>query len=91
MGAVSGPTLGVEAAFFSFFCAMAAIVIQLSWRGTLFRTLGDSFALAATPLIPKARRSRDRAGADAAQNTLRFGPFAFAGAAITVLFHGGIL
>jgi prepilin peptidase CpaA len=88
MGAVSGPSLGVEAAFFAFFCAMAFLVIRLSWRGTLFRTLGNSLALAASPLVPKARRA---VGRDETLATMRFGPFAFAGATITIVFHGGIL
>jgi prepilin peptidase CpaA len=88
MGAVSGPSLGVEAAFFAFFCAMAFVIVRLSWRGTLFRTIGNSFALAASPLVSKARRA---VGREETLSTMRFGPFAFAGAAITIVFHGGIL
>lgn len=110
MGAVGGPTLGVEAAFLAFFCAMSFLVIRLSWRGTLFRTLGSSLAVIASPLVPKGlsskgprlgaggpggatRASGNRPGVTRAEpmESMRFGPFAFAGAAITVLFHGGVL
>jgi prepilin peptidase CpaA len=100
MGAVGGPTLGVEAAFFAFFCAMAFVVVRLSWRGTFFRTLGNSLALATSPLRkgsglrglkgPSAG-TRDGSREAATTDTMRFGPFAFAGSALTVLFHGGIL
>jgi prepilin peptidase CpaA len=111
MGAVGGPTLGVESAFFAFFCAMAFVVVRLSWRGTLFRTLGSSLSLATSPLVSRvsrvSRRSskglaplapldRGRLAAredtrEQAMDAMRFGPFALAGSAITVLFHGGIL
>jgi prepilin peptidase CpaA len=108
MGAVGGVTLGVEAAFFAFFCAMGFVVVRLSWRGTFFRTLGSSLTLAASPLVSrnakpaskglasKGLTSKGLSTGSAALtgetlDTMRFGPFAFAGAALTLLFHGGIL
>jgi len=124
MGAIGGPTLGVEAAFLAFFCAMSFVVIRLSWHGIFFRTLGSSLTLVTAPLFSrrtaggqsaraaKGLRLRDleterdageRPARDAGRpkpatttptpmlDAMRFGPFALAGSALTVLFHGGIL
>jgi prepilin peptidase CpaA len=87
MGAVSGPSLGVEAAFLALFAAISFVIIRLSWRGTLFRTIGNSVTMVGAPIFAKRRTLTQK---DALES-MRFGPFAFAGAAMTIVFHGGIL
>jgi prepilin peptidase CpaA len=96
MGALGGLSSGLESVFFSLLFASAYVFLRLSWDGVFFRTLGNGIAVAATrTLFRGGSGGRGRLGKIAVvpraelTSSLRFGPFALAGAAISLVLHGG--
>ncbi|MEM6954311.1 MAG: A24 family peptidase [Myxococcota bacterium] len=53
IGAVTGVLLGLKIEFVSLLVAGIYALGRLAWEGQLLRTLGNSFFLAANPLLPK--------------------------------------
>jgi prepilin peptidase CpaA len=88
MGAVLGPTLGLELAFYAFLLASLFIAFRLGWRGRLLHTLGGVLSLLMNPLRPEGQR---RAATPELMETFRFAPAACAGALLAALMHGGSL
>lgn len=85
MGGLSGLSLGLEAVFLSLMCAASFIVLRLAWTGTFFRTISDgTTVIVARAMFPKKHRLLPRE-----PKTLRFGPFALAGAVLSLFFHHG--
>ena len=97
MGAFSGLSLGLEAVFLSLLCAASFLIMRLAWHGTLLRTVGDGVALQVGQALRKNKKKLVSALAEANKSTdpaasatgLRFGPFACAGAAMSLFLHGG--
>jgi prepilin peptidase CpaA len=86
IGALGGMRLGLETAFLAFFAVTSFGLLRLTWRGSLLRTMGGD-------LRATARRLRGARGlapdAPTEDSALRFGPFACAGAAMSLLLHAG--
>ncbi len=56
LGALLGPTLGLEAEFGAFVLLTAFALIQLAFRGQLLRVIGNVANLVVNPLLPRRRR-----------------------------------
>jgi prepilin peptidase CpaA len=84
MGAMGGVSLGVEAVFLSVFCALGFVLLRLAWEGAFLRTIGNGVAVAATRAVSR----RKLAAAPAFTSEVRFGPFAVAGAALSLFLRG---
>jgi prepilin peptidase CpaA len=86
MGAVGGLSLGLESVFLALLCAASFILLRLAWGGTFLRTVGDgvTFAIGRT-----LHRKKKLVPVLAPQATVRFGPFALTGAALSLVLHGG--
>lgn len=84
LGALLGTLNGVEAEFYA--CVAAAIIAlgQLAYQGKLLRVLGNTFALAVNPLLPKDKR---REVPPEQLTWARFGPAIFLGTAATAVLH----
>jgi prepilin peptidase CpaA len=85
MGALSGLALGLEAVFLALLCAGSFILFRLSWDGTFLRTVSDE----ATTVVARTLYRKKQRLVPRAPKTLRFGPFALAGAALSLMLHGG--
>jgi prepilin peptidase CpaA len=85
MGAWGGASLGLEASFLAFLSAMGFVLLRLTYNGGLWTTLGNGLAVVGTRLLPAKRRVLPRGSS---LQSLRFGPFALAGAAFAFLLHG---
>jgi len=87
IGAMVGPTLGLESTFYGFLFATSFIVLRLAWQGRFWGTLGNGLAQLVNPLLPKGRRlaMRHELG-----ESLRFGPALCAGVALAIVMHGGV-
>jgi prepilin peptidase CpaA len=85
MGATGGLTLGVETVFLALLAAASFVALSLAWRGNLLAAASDGLSLVAsrTPLRKHVLPAR------APTSSLRFGPFALAGAGISFALHGG--
>jgi prepilin peptidase CpaA len=84
VGAIVRPLVGIEAEFWAFAAAAVLAPARLAWEGKLFRTLGNSLAIAVNPLLPKAKRreiSREE------MTWFRFGPAIAVGTLLATLFH----
>jgi len=88
MGALGGMSSGLESVFLSLFLASAFVFLRLCWDGVFFRTLGNGLAVAASRTV---RRGMSVTPRSELASTLRFGPFALAGAALSLLLHGGLV
>jgi len=86
MGALGGLSLGLEAVFLALLCAASFIVLRLAWHGRFFRVLGDGVAFA---LGRTFYRRKNIVPVLVPQATVRFGPFALTGAALSIILHGG--
>jgi len=87
MGGVGGVSFGLESVFLALFCACAFIVLRLCWNGVVLRTVGNAIAVTASRTV--LRRSAV-APLPELTASLRFGPFALAGASLSLFFHGAI-
>ena len=85
MGALSGLSLGLEAVFFAFLCAGSFVLFRLAWDGTLLRAVSDE----ATTVVARTLYRKNQRLLPREAKTLRFGPFALAGAALSLVLHGG--
>jgi prepilin peptidase CpaA len=88
MGALGGISFGLESVFLGLFFAVAFVLLKLCWDGVFFRTVGNGLAVAATRTVFRSRQVETRAELT---STLRFGPFALAGAALSLVLHGGLV
>lgn len=84
IGAILRPLVGIEAEFYAFAAAAIIVPAQLAWHGKLFKTLGNSLALAINPLLPKNKR---REIPKESMTWARFGPAIALGTLIAALFH----
>jgi prepilin peptidase CpaA len=84
VGAALLPLQGIEAEFYALLAAAIVAPARLAWEGRLLRVLGNTMAIVANPLLPKARR---RTIAPEMLTSLRFGPAIFAGALVSTLAH----
>lgn len=84
LGALLDTLLGVEAEFYA--CLIASVISLgvMAYHGKLFRVLGNTFALAFNPLLPKDKR---REIPKEELTWARFGPAIFLGTALTALLH----
>jgi prepilin peptidase CpaA len=87
MGALGGLSLGLECVFLGLLSAGAFILLRLAYSGTFLRTVGNGLAVAVTHGL---RRKHPIAPAAELKYALRFGPFALAGVALSLLLHGGL-
>jgi prepilin peptidase CpaA len=87
MGAIGGLSLGLEAVFLSLLCAASFIVLRLAWGGRFFRSIGDTVMLTAGRALARNKRL---VPVVTPQVSLRFGPFALIGAALSLVLHGGL-
>jgi prepilin peptidase CpaA len=88
MGAIGGLSTGLESVFLSLLAAMAFVFLRLCWNGVFFRTVGNGLALAASRTFFRGRLVEKR---EELTSTLRFGPFALAGASLSLVMHGGLI
>ncbi len=88
MSATGGMTCGIEAVFLSMLCAVSWVFLRLCYQGVFFRTLANGVAVAVNRTILRGPKLPVR---DELTSTLRFGPYALAGAAITLALHGGLI
>ena len=88
MGAVGGLSLGLEAVFLALLSAASFIVLRLAWSGELFRSLWDTLSVSVGRAMVR-RKDRLIPPVSAPPTNVRFGPFAFTGAALSIMLHGG--
>lgn len=84
VGAICRPLVGIEAEFWAFAAAAVIAPARLAWEGKLFRTLGNSLAIAVNPFLPKAKRkeiSREE------MTWFRFGPAIAVGTLLASFLH----
>lgn len=84
LGALLNTLLGVEAEFYACLAASLISLGVMAYHGKLLRVLGNTFALAFNPLLPKDKRR------EIPQEQLtwaRFGPAIFIGTALTAVLH----
>lgn len=81
IGALCHPVIGIEAEFYAFIAAALYAPARMAYEGKLWRTLGNTAALAANPFLPKAKR---RTIAPEMLTELRFGPAVAVGVALAV-------
>jgi prepilin peptidase CpaA len=91
MGALGGISFGLEAVFFALFCASGFIFLRLCWNGVLLRTAANGMAVAATRTFYASKPSRVVRAVPEFSSELRFGPFALAGATMSLFLHGAFL
>jgi prepilin peptidase CpaA len=87
MGALGGISTGLESVFFGLSFAAAFVFLRLCWDGVLFRTVANGLAVAATRTVLRNQTVTPRSEFT---STLRFGPFALLGAAVSVVLNGGL-
>jgi prepilin peptidase CpaA len=88
MGALGGISSGLESVFLALLSASAFVFVRLCWNGVFLRTVGNGLAVAATRTVLRGRLVEPRSELT---STLRFGPFALAGASISLAMHGGLI
>jgi prepilin peptidase CpaA len=90
MGAIGGLSAGLESVFLALLFASAFVFVRLSYNGVFFRTVGNGLAVAATRTVIRGRNVVPRTELT---SSLRFGPFALAGAALSLRLatHGGLI
>ncbi|MFT3774357.1 MAG: A24 family peptidase [Minicystis sp.] len=84
LGALMRTLIGVEAQFYACLAACIIALGQLAYHGKLLRVLGNTFALAVNPLLPKEKR---REIPPEQLTWARFGPAIFVGTAVTAVLH----
>jgi Flp pilus assembly protein protease CpaA len=87
MGAAGGISFGLEAVFLALLSAASFIVLRFAWNGTLLRTLTESVGLRVARALVQNKKLT--VTLPAPQPSLRFGPFALAGSALSFAIHGG--
>ncbi len=88
MGALGGIQNGLESVFLGLFAAASFIFLRLCWNGVLLRTLTNGVVVAVSRTVARNHMVEPRAELT---STLRFGPFALAGAAMSLVLHGGLV
>jgi prepilin peptidase CpaA len=88
MGALGGISSGLESVFLGLSFAIAFVFLRLLWSGVFFRTFSNGVAVVAARVVAPHRAVSPRAELT---STLRFGPFALAGAALSLILHGGLV
>ncbi len=84
IGALVGPSWGLEAEFYSFGALLLYAPARLAYDGRLLRTVSNSMALIANPLLPKDKR---RSIAPELMASFRFGPAVLVGSVVTSFIH----
>jgi prepilin peptidase CpaA len=85
MGALGGIQHGLTSVFLGLFCAASFIFLRFCWEGVLFRAISNSVAVAVSRTI---RKDHAVEASPHLTSTLRLGPFALAGAAMSLLLNG---
>jgi prepilin peptidase CpaA len=88
LGALGGISSGLETVFLTLFCAACFVFLRFCWDGVLFRTVTNGIAVAVTRAI---RRDNVVEPRHEFTTTLRLGPFALAGASLSLVLHGGLV
>lgn len=86
LGALLGPMLGIEAELYGFVAAAVYAPARLAYEGKLMRTLGNTAALVANPVLPKGKR---RELAPEMMTWMRLGPSLFVGMCVTAVVNWG--
>lgn len=84
LGALLRTLTGVEAEFYACLAACVISLGQLAYHGKLWRVLGNTFALAFNPLLPKDKR---REIPPEQLTWARFGPAIFVGTAAAAVLN----
>ena len=84
IGLLLGPMLGLEAELEAFVALLLYAPARLAYEGRLLRALANAMALAANPLLPKAKR---REVPPELMTSFRFGPAIFLGSLLVALMH----
>jgi prepilin peptidase CpaA len=84
IGAICRPLVGIEAEFWAFAAAAVLIPARLAWEGKLVRVLGNSFAIAINPILPKSKRKEI---APEEMTWARFGPAIALGTLLATILH----
>lgn len=84
MGAVVGPSVGIEVEFWAVVAAAVISLIRLAMRKKLLRTFGATFYLALNPIMP--RRYRRRVSREMMTKT-RLGAPIFVGTLLAITLH----
>ena len=87
LGALCGPSIGLQAQFYSFIALLLYAPLRMAYEGKLLRTLGNSLTLALNPILPKTKRKTIPAEL---LTSLRFGPAVAAGVLATILAHWSV-
>ncbi len=88
IGALGGISMGLESVFLALFAAGSFIFLRLCWDGVLLRTLTNGLLVTVSHTVARKNKVEPRAEYT---STLRFGPFALAGAAMSLVLHGGLV
>ncbi len=84
LGALCGPSIGLQAQFYSFIAVLLYAPLRMTYEGKLWRTLRNALLLAINPVLPKEKRKSVPAEL---MTSLRFGPAVAAGVLATILAH----
>ena len=84
VGALLRPVIGIEAVFYSFLVAAIYAQARLAYEGKLMQTLGNTFALAVNPFLPKSKK---RTLTKEAMTWTRLGPSVLVGTVIAALLN----
>ncbi len=82
LGALLHPVMGIEAQLYACIAAALYAPARMAYEGRLFAVLGNTVALVANPLLPKARQRPVRSEM---LTWMRMGPFIFVGVALEAL------
>jgi prepilin peptidase CpaA len=84
IGATVGPTVGIEAQFFSMAMASLYSLVLLAWRGKLLAGFANLFFQVFNRLLPKKWRRKPN---KELREAVRVGPYIFAGTLVSVLMR----
>ena len=88
-GGLLGPSLGLEAEFYSMVAASIGALVVLAWKRQLMASFANLFFLSFNRILPKKWR---RDVSEALRTQLRVGPYIFVGTAAAVLLqHSSLL
>jgi prepilin peptidase CpaA len=85
IGALCGPTLGIEIQMYALVVAAILAPARLAYDGRLLRVLVGTLAVVLNPLLPASRR---RALPPETLTSFRLGPAIFAGAVLSMALRG---
>ena len=88
IGAIAGPSLGLEAQILGLVAAAVYVLARLAWCGTLGAVLHRALRVLVNPLLPPSRR---RPVPRHELTEVRLGASIFVGTALAVLAHHGAL